>query len=106
MQTKFDSDMMVKYRQLVFEKDSLLQINKVITEEKLQLGERLSLAETGMSYTDTLLSSLKKLEDENNDLMRINKALYNELMSSQTKDDKSVRSMTGSRARKARQNVP
>lgn len=78
--TQFDADMMQKYRQLQHEKDSLLELNKVVSEQNLQLKEKLALAETESNCTEKIMSVVRKLELENEELMSVNKALFNEVI--------------------------
>lgn len=78
--TQFDTEMMRKHRQLQHEKDSLLELNKLVNEQNLQLKEKLALAETEFNCTEKIMSVVRKLEQENEELMSVNKALFNEVI--------------------------
>lgn len=77
--TGFDTEMMKKYRQLQLENVSLNDLNKRNMDEILQLTEKIILAETENSCSEKFMTALKKLEAENEELMEVNKALYNEI---------------------------
>lgn len=89
---QFDTEMMKNYRQLQHQKDSLHEMNKRILEEKAQLIEKLALCETETNCSEKVMEILKKLESENEQLMQVNRALYNEVISLKSNDKRTEKS--------------